>query len=305
MLCHSINVCCLVEQTLSPELCSAIQNVQGVHIVEREEEAQILVVSNQRLDASKLASLPNLKFIQKWGSGIDNIDKEAARKYNILISRMAGANAEAVAEHALALIFGTTKQLFLSARQRQWSQQLVTEAGVLSLRRLCLGIIGYGHIGQALFKRAQVLFAKVLVSGRTNSSFDNFFTPTPALLKQSDIVVVAASHKRGSIPIIGEPELTVMKPSATLVNVARASAVDQKASVRAVNTQKLRAFLSDVPDGEPAPDFDCFDGINTILTPHIAGRDQAAVLQMNTIAVNNIRHWLTGSWQEITGIVDL
>ncbi|MDX3767880.1 MULTISPECIES: NAD(P)-dependent oxidoreductase [unclassified Streptomyces] len=246
-----------------------------------------------------------LRVVAQAGSGTNHIDVSAAVEHRVLVTHTPGSNAEAVAEHALAMIMVMTKELLPhhgSAHQGLWRGHPVSFPRELS--ELTLGIVGPGLIGQALARKAQTLGMTVVALGSRRFDADQAVRigvdragSLAELLAVSDIVSLHCPLNDSTRGMIGPDELRLMKPASVLVNVARGGVVDEEA---------LASALKD-PDSAPAAAaVDVFAkehehfasplmGLdNAFLTPHIAGMTHGAAARATSDLTRNILALLAG-----------
>lgn len=200
---------------------------------------------------------PRLKVISKWGTGIDSIDSDAARRLGIQVRNTPGAFTDPVADTVLGYILAF-------ARRIPWSTESM-RSGVweklpsLSLREATLGIIGVGRIGGAVARRARAFGMTLL--GNDVKTIDSSVVadtglesvPLERLLAQSDFVSINCDLNPTSLHLIGQSELARMKPTAVLINTARGPVVDESALVAALEDGRLAGAALDVFEDEPLP----------------------------------------------------
>lgn len=219
--------------------------------------------------------------MQQVGVGTDRIDLAAARRLGVAVANTPGAVSTAVAEHAFLLILASLRALpaqLEGMRQGGWSGTEVWEGEEISGRTV--GVLGYGSIGRRIARRALAFEARVL--GKSRAALQD---PDPhveavdldTLLRQSDVLVIAAALTPDTRNLIGANELALMKRSALLVNVARGAIVDERALVQALTTGGLRGAALDAFAVEPLPADSILRRLpNVVVTPHSAGSSRQA-----------------------------
>lgn len=234
-----------------------------------------LVTRRVNVDRALLAGARSLRLVQQVGIGTDRIDLECARQMDIAVANTPGATSNAVVEHCFMLTLASLRNLVDQAdamRRGGWSGASVWEGEEIAGKTV--GIIGYGSIGSDLARRFLAFGARVVVGTRTvpDSRPDGIgFVSLPALLAQSDIVVVAAGLNASTRGMIGRAELASMKEGALLVNIARGAIVDEEALVEALASGRIRAAL-DAYTVEPLPAGASLRAMpEAVLTPHSAG----------------------------------
>lgn len=241
----------------------------------------LIVGANTQINEEIIKHGLNLKIIGRTGSGLDNIDVEAARAANIAVVNSPDANVLAVAEHTLALMLALARQLpqaNASLKAGQWQKQSLVGTG---LAGKTLGIVGFGRIGRQVCLRAQAFGMKILV---------NQWPLTPELqleenievvdlvdlLEQADFVTLHVPLKDETENLIGAQELALMKPSAYLINTARGELIDEAALLAALTDGRLAGAGLDVFTHEPAANEAIVQHPQVIATPRIGARTEAA-----------------------------
>ena len=244
-------------------------------------EAHVIVTSgfwrNELLDAA-----PNLRFVQSISAGTDQYDRERFRAKGVRLASAKGVNANAVAEHAMALILALSRQLHTGRdhqKARHWRGMIGDPAAREDeLAGKTLLIVGLGTIGARLARLAKAFDLKVIATKRDPSSggdgVDGVYRHDDlhALLPQADIVALACPLTPETEGLIDAVALSRMKPSAHLINVARGKVVDEDALISALQAGTIAAAGIDVTREEPLPDASpLWTMPNVLLTPHTAG----------------------------------
>lgn len=235
----------------------------------RLSEADVAVVSvvGIPLDAVVLASCPNLRTVIVAGSGIDRIDVVYAAAHDITVVNCPEHTVQAVAEHAITLLFTQRRRILEAAnslRDGVWDQmQLVGH----EVRGVKLGIVGSGRIGSAIGRLAHALDMEVL-SMDSDTSHDDFDT----LLATSDVVCVCLPANDSTYHLINADRLHRMKQTALIINVGRGSTIDQEALRQALQDGTIGGAALDVFEDEH--DLTAIQALatlpNVLATPHIA-----------------------------------
>jgi D-3-phosphoglycerate dehydrogenase / 2-oxoglutarate reductase len=269
-------------------LTSAVGDVQGI------------LVRVAKLTGEVIQAARRLKVIGKHGVGTDNIDIPAATARGVLVTNTPLANSTSVAEHALALLLGVARRIGESDRDlalgKMRSQR--TYQG-LELSGKVLGVIGLGSAGLRLARMAgQGLGMRLL-------GFDPYKDPWPEgvehcrelspLLRQADFISIHVPLTKETRNLIGEAALAVMKPTAILVNTARGGIVDEAAIASALSAGRLAGAGLDVVVDEPLqPGHPLTGAPNLILTPHMAGVTEEAMMRMAQDSAEDILRVLRG-----------
>jgi D-3-phosphoglycerate dehydrogenase len=243
-----------------------------------------------------IAACPNLGLISIWGTGTDNVDLAACSARNIVVANTPGVNAHAVAEHAMALMLSVTRAIpamDAAVRAGQWPRRLLTQ-----LEGKTLGVIGFGAIGSRVAALAAPFGMRVLVStwgpddGRA-TAVGARHVPLETVLRESDIVSLHMRLTAETRGILGRAQLGLMKPSAFLINTARADLVDRDALLDALRSDRLAGAGLDVFHEEPlAADDPLLSLSNVVLTPHDSGMTSEVIDLGLRRAVENVSSFL-------------
>jgi D-3-phosphoglycerate dehydrogenase len=253
------------------------------------------------VDEELLTNALRLKVIGRFGVGVDNVDLEAARRRRIRVVYTPGANADAVAEHTLALLLALAKRL------RFWHDALVrgdyhlrwTERSV-QLQGKTLGIIGFGHVGRAVARRAQAFGMRLLVfdplvSAETVASFGAERVNLDDLLRESDFVTLHVPLTNETRHLINRERLALMKAGSFLVNTARGEVCDLDALYEALQSGRLAGVALDVfPDEPPDVSHPIFRHPNFLGTPHVAAHTPETLEHMALVVAEQVLKVLRG-----------
>ena len=224
---------------------------------------------------------PKLRLVQLLSAGYDRVDVEAARKAGVPVANNGGANAIAVAEHTLMLILAVQKKLVRFHNHvvaGKWLVGNLAETRVFELAGKTLGIVGLGNIGRKVARRAAAFDMRVQyydVARLTEDQEDALgvrFVLFAELLRTSDVVSLHVPLDDTTRSMLGPRELSMMKPSAILINTCRGPVVDEAALHQALVEGRIAGAGLDVLVEEPAkPNHPLFALQNVTLTPHSAG----------------------------------
>jgi phosphoglycerate dehydrogenase-like enzyme len=252
-----------------------------------------------------LARTPNLRFIQQPSVGYQHIDLNACRQRGVLVANTPGVNDVAVAEHTMMLALALLKKAVYAHRltsEGQWMQrELMWERGVFELQGKTYGIIGMGRVGREVARRLSVFgvqtfyYDPVRLSPDDESDLKLQYKPLDDLLRVADVVSLHVPLTEQTRELIGERELSLMKFSAVLINVARGECVDEAALARRLREKKLAGAGIDVFSQEPiTSDHPLLHLENVILTPHIAGATSEVRQRVVQMAIGNLVRVLKG-----------
>lgn len=244
----------------------------------------------EKISPRVLAAAKELKVISRNGTGIDNIDLEAADRLNIRICRAQGANARGVAELTLGLIFALLRSIsFCDANLKngKW-----TRRRGLEVENRTLGLVGSGEIGKRIALLATGIGMKVFAYDPfPDNSFspNNFkFVPIDELYAQSDIISLHCPALENGNPLIDTGAISKMKRGVYLINTARASLIDNAAVRAGLENGKIAGIALDVFEREPPTESILIKDPRVIVTPHIGGYTSESVSRAAVQAVQNI-----------------
>ncbi|MFA7430885.1 MAG: NAD(P)-dependent oxidoreductase [Rhodospirillaceae bacterium] len=300
----SINPVCLILQPVHAVAAETL-TAGGLRVVAGPENAGAVAVitRNAPVDAAFMDRHPALKVIAKHGAGLDNIDLAEARRRGIKVVFTPGANAQAVAEHALALILALAKRLRpadRAVRGDDFGYKFRVRFDELAGKRL--GIVGLGDSGRRLSQMARLGMGMEVAAFSPSVPQELFSTlcvqrsdSLMALLETSDVVSLHVPSRPGARGMIGRAELAALRPGALVVSVGRGGVVDEAALADAVAAGHVGGAGLDVFDQEPPrPDNPLFGLDNVILTPHVAGNTDAALQRMARGVATQILDVLAG-----------
>jgi D-3-phosphoglycerate dehydrogenase len=251
-----------------------------------------IIVRYGKVGAAAIAAAPSLKVISKHGAGTDTIDKKAAAAHGVDVVAAAGANAAAVAEHALALLLACAKSVpQLDARVRAGHWDKSTHKSI-ELAGRTIGLVGLGAIGVRFARMVDAMDMRVI-------GFDPFATDVPrfvervddleALWRESDVVSLHCPLTADNARMVNADTLGRCKPGVILVNTARGGLVDEDALLAAIRSGHVAAAGLDSFAVEPLPPAHPFRAEpQLVLSPHIGGVTADAYVAMGVGAAKNL-----------------
>jgi gluconate 2-dehydrogenase len=267
--------------------------------------AGLLVAGTPRIDAALLAACPSLRAVCSMAVGYNNIDLPACTAAGVLVSNAPDVLTETTADFGFALMMAAARRItesehFLRAgRWTHWSYDLFAGADV---HGSTLGVLGMGRIGQAIARRGALGFGmKVAYHNRSRldpaveQQLGAQWVAKDDLLRRADHLVIVVPYSAASHHLVGAAELALMKPTATLTNIARGGVVDDAALAAALRDRRIAAAGLDVFEGEPAVHPDLLTVPNVVLTPHIASASLPTRRAMAELAASNLVAVLAGS----------
>lgn len=264
-------------------------------LISRVRDFDVLVVrSATKVTKEVIEAGGKLKIVARAGVGLDNIDMESAEKRKIRVLNSPEAPTTAVAELVLALMLSfsrKTPQADVSMKSGKWEKKSFMGN---ELRGKTLGIVGTGRIGQAVGERAKAFGMDILLHDvYKNEDFarkvGGKYVGLEALLRGSDFVTIHVPSIPQTEHMIGEKELSLMKPTAVLVNTSRGKIIDEAALVESLEKGKIAGACLDVYEKEPPAGSPLLKLKNVVLTPHIGASTAEAQKDAATIIANKIK----------------
>jgi gluconate 2-dehydrogenase len=268
-------------------------------LIERlQGRAGVFITGAEAIDARLLDACPQLRAVCSMAVGYNNIDLEACSARRVLVSNAPDVLTETTADFAFALMMAAARRIaesehFLRAGQwTRWGHDLFAGADV---HGATLGILGMGRIGQAIARRGALGFGMPVIyhnRSRLDAGIEARlgarYVGKPQLLREADHLLLVLPYGPASHHAIGASELALMKPTATLTNIARGGVVDDAALAAALRQRRIAAAGLDVFEGEPAVHADLLKLPNVVLTPHIASASLPTRRAMAHLAADNL-----------------
>jgi D-3-phosphoglycerate dehydrogenase len=300
----------LVAEPLAEEGLALLRAEHGVDTVSGLTRSELLarlpdydaliVRSGVKVDAEAFALGTRLVVVGRAGTGLDNIDLDAAARAGVTVVNAPDANTIAAAEHTLALMYALARRIpaaDASLRAGQWRR---SDFVGVELSGKTLGILGLGRIGLAVADRARAMQMALIgsdpfVAIEAAASHGIRLVELTELLTTADVVAVHAPLTPATRGLVGRAELALMKPTALLVNAARGGIVDEVALAEALATDRLAGAAVDVFAGEPLPaDSPLRRAPNTVLTPHLGASTAEAQVRAGTDTARRVLEVLAG-----------
>ncbi|NJP39875.1 hydroxyacid dehydrogenase [Oscillospiraceae bacterium HV4-5-C5C] len=269
-------------------------------LIQEAEEADVLILANLPLPAAVINACPKLKYINIAFTGVDHVDLAACRARGIQVSNASGYSDQAVAELALGLTLSLLRQINGSdallrqggSRQNRLGQEIAGKTA---------GIVGLGHIGLKSAELFHAFGARVLSQSRHHKpsapEYIEQCADLETLLPQADIALLHCPLNDSTRGLINRRTLSLMKPEAILINVARGPIVNSADLALALQKGQLAGAGIDVFDAEPPlpADEPLLHAPHTILTPHLAYATQESMSRRLKITMANLTAWLNGA----------
>ena len=267
-------------------------------------KAGALTTASERIDAEVLDANPGLRAVCNMAVGYNNLDIDAFNARGVLATNTPDVLTETTADFGFALMMATARRMAESERYlregrwKKWRYDMFTGSDV---HGATLGILGMGRIGQAIARRGALGFGmQVIYHNRSRlpatdeAPLKATYVDKDTLLREADHLVLVLPYSKDSHHAIGAAELAVMKPTATLTNIARGGIVDDAALATALRERRIAAAGLDVFEGEPSVHPDLLTLPNVVLTPHIASASERTRRAMADLAADNLIAALSG-----------
>lgn len=249
------------------------------------------------IGVAALAAAPRLRVVSNMAVGYNNFDIAAFNASNVLATNTPDVLNESTADFGWALMMAAARRIAESEhwlRAGQWQKWAYDGFLGSDIYGSTLGVVGMGRIGQALARRARGFGMRVVYHNRSRvapeieTELGAQYLSKEALLREADHVVLVLPYTKESHHTIGAAELALMKPTATLTNIARGGIVDDAALVDALRAKRIAAAGLDVYEGEPKLNPALLTVPNVVLTPHIASATEATRRAMANLAADNL-----------------
>ena len=260
------------------------------------------MTGTERVDAQLLSQCPGLRICANMTVGYNNFDLAAMSAAGVLGTNAPDVLTETTADFGFALLLATARRLSESEhflRSGQWNRWSYDMFAGAEVHGSTLGIVGMGRIGQAIARRAVHGFGMQVVyhnrsrlDAQTEAALQARYLGKDELLRTADHVMLVVPYSAASHHLIGEAELARMKPTATLINIARGGVVDDAALAAALRGRRISAAGLDVFEGEPVVHPQLLELTNVVLTPHIASATMKTRRAMAALAVDNLVGYL-------------
>ncbi|MDO9251313.1 MAG: D-glycerate dehydrogenase [Hydrogenophaga sp.] len=262
-----------------------------------------MTTGSERIDAELLTACPQLRIVANIAVGYNNFDVPAMTAAGVLATNTPDVLTETTADFGFALLMATARRITESEhflRAGQWNRWALDMFAGAEVHGSTLGILGMGRIGQAIARRGAHGFGmNVIYHNRSRLDAESEaacrarYVSKAELLQQADHLVLVLPYSAESHHAIGAAELAQMKPTATLVNIARGGIVDDAALAVALREKRIAAAGLDVFEGEPCVHPGLLDVPNVVLTPHIASATLQTRRAMADLAADNLIAYLT------------
>ena len=280
------------------------ETTSSEQVVERCLDAEIVITNKVVLDAEKITALPKLKLICVAATGMNNVDLVAASEKGVLVMNAVGYSTYAVAETTLCSALSLLREVtyydnFFKSGDYAAAERIFNfDRPTSQLRGKRWGIIGLGNIGREVARLAEAFGCEVSYYSTSGITRDEQYPQLSLneLLSTSDIVSIHCPLTTRTANLITGKELSQMKPSAILINVARGGIVNEQALAEALNNKTIRGAALDVFSSEPlreSPLYNLQDPYRLLASPHNAWSSVEAIDRLIECIANNIKDYLS------------
>ena len=291
-----------------PHQLTEYAHTAAEQVLERAEDADIIITSKVILNHEILSQLPKLKLIAVTATGTNNIDLVAAKALGITVKNVTGYSSVTVPEHVIVMIYALKHRLIdyhrdqlLTERWATCGQFCYVDYPISDVQGSTLGIIGRGCIGNEVARLAQAVGMRVLFAEHQHATtIREGYTAFDEVLKQADVISLHCPLTPQTEQLINAKTLALMKPNACLINTGRGGLINEADLLQALQSGKLAGAALDVLVKEPPASDDALwlaakTQPNLLITPHVAwASDSALTTLVNKVAQNIEEFVLTG-----------
>lgn len=263
-----------------------------------------VVCGDDQFTKKVLIKAKNLKVISKWGTGLDSIDLDYAKKIGIKVYNSPGGFTAGVAQLAIAMLLAISRNIINTHNEMRKGEWPKLQGFLLSGRTL--GIIGYGNIGQKIsemisgFKMKVVFNDKKNISNKILKKNKVFFLNKKKLIETSDIIILCVDLNKSSKNLINKKDFFLMKKNVIIINISRGQVINQKALLNALKNKKVYAAGLDVFENEPLEKNNkLFKYKNCIFSSHNAFNTYEDVNKVHENTIKNLIKGLNEKFKDI------
>jgi phosphoglycerate dehydrogenase-like enzyme len=268
-------------------------SLKGHKLVDFLSGYENAITALEVIDDAILSQLPDLKVIGKYGVGLDMIDLHALKKHGVKLGWTGGVNKRSVSELVISFAIALLHRAFfanMEVRSGKWYQVKGRQ-----LSDCTIGIIGCGHIGKDLVKLLKPFDCKILAhdildlkefyqeNNVISQSLDD-------LIKKSDVVTLHLPFDKTTKNIMNNNRLQMLKSDAIFINLARGGLIDEPALKKILLEKRIAGAAIDVFEIEPLDDRELCELDNVLITPHIGGSTEEAILAMGMAAIDGLKN---------------
>ncbi|MEO8538858.1 MAG: D-2-hydroxyacid dehydrogenase [bacterium] len=257
-----------------------------------------VMVGTNRLGIEYFDAAPRLRWFQAMNAGLERLDALGLLQRGFAVTNASGLNAAPIAEWVIAAMFSLGK-LFPAYIRNQQQHSWERVRGAMQMEGKTCGVVGMGAIGRETARKARAMGMRVVASRRTVTGDDPDcdqllpYSELHQLLAQSDFVVLCVPLTSETRHLIDEAALRAMKPTASIVNIARGGVIDQDALVVALTNGTIASAALDVTTPEPlGPESPLWGLPNVLITPHVSSSSDRIDGAAGALFIENLRRFL-------------
>ena len=278
-------------------------------LLQRIQGADVVVTKELPVPAELLAQFPaSVRLLVEAGTGYNNIDLPAAKAKGITVCNIPAYSSQRVAHTAIMLMLNLASsmqvQLAMLARgdHQNFTQHLLVPH--IELNGKTLGVLGAGHIGRQVIRIAQAMEMNVLAATRTPRPDEAGirYVSREEMLRESDFITLHCPLNEKTHHVIDASALSLMKPTAFLINTSRGALIDEQALIKALQEHQIAGAGLDVQEQEPpAADNPLYTMSNVILTPHMGWKGMETRQRLVSIIAEDIHQFMAGTPVNVVG----
>ncbi len=284
--------------------CTMYDRTSPDKIIERSENADIILINKTTINKDTIEQLPKLKYIGVLATGYNIVDVKAANERNIIVTNIPSYGTSSVAQMVFALLLELTQNVghhYDSVKKGGWSKSedwCYWDKPLIELDELTMGIIGFGRIGKATAKIANAFGMKVIANDAVTIDSPPGWVKIvdqKTIFHESDVVSLHCPLTSDNKHFINSAKINLMKRSTFLINTSRGLLINEEDLAQALNSERIAGAGLDVLSNEPPDEANpLLTAINCIITPHIAWATKAARQRLMNIAVDNLKSYFNG-----------
>lgn len=260
-------------------------------------DADGAIIGVEDINDNVLKQLPNLKFISKYGVGLNNIDVNSCKNRNVKIGWVGGVNRYSVAEQTVCFMIMLARNLYISSNELKYNYSWVKNGG-FQIRNKKIGIIGLGFIGKEVVNLLKPfnceIFANDIVDLSNYAKANGIkLVSKETILKSCDIITIHTPLDNSTINMISNKEFNLMKETSFIINTSRGGIIEENALYYALKNKLISGAALDVYLDEPKPFKKLCQIRNLICTPHIAGNSIESVKGMGMASIDHLVKYFT------------
>jgi D-3-phosphoglycerate dehydrogenase len=262
----------------------------------------VLIRSATKMDAEAIAAATQLKVIARAGVGLDNVDIKAATAAGVMVVNAPTSNIVSAAEHAVGLLLAAARRIpaaNASLKSNEWKRAKFTGVEV---NEKVVGVVGFGKIGQLFAARLKSFDTTIIaydpyISAARAAQLGVRLVSLDDLLRESDFISIHLPKTPETKGLIGERELTLVKPTVIIINAARGGLIDEAALAKAIEEGRVGGAGIDVYASEPCTDSPLFAlGDAVVVTPHLGASTDEAQDKAGTAVAKSVKLALQGEF---------